>query len=191
MPTEEITIEDLVNWYCEEYGIVLWKDVPGFEGYYQASNVGSMVRSVDRYVNSKHNSVRLVRGKVLKPHLDKDGYPRLSLKVAQKSFMKHVYTLVTQAWVPNPKHYTTINHIDEDKTNCNAANLEWCDVSYNNSYGSRLRKVSQYTQDGVLLKTYPSITDASKQTGLSCQAICSCTKGKLKTAGGYKWKREP
>lgn len=46
--------------------------------------------------------------------------------------------MVAKAFIPNPNNYTEVNHKDEDKTNNNYLNLEWCTHRYNNTYGSKL-----------------------------------------------------
>ena len=56
----------------------IWVDINGYEGLYQVSDKGN-VRSVDRYVSSKNNSVRLQHGKILKQYIDEDGYCRVGL----------------------------------------------------------------------------------------------------------------
>lgn len=195
----DITIEDLVNALCEEQGIVLWKDVPGYEGVYQVSNVGGLVRSVDRYVRSKGGSLRRCKGQPMKVHLDKDGYRTISINNSSV----HVARLVLMAFNPNPLKLPQVNHLDEDKLNDNAANLEWCDCKHNINWGTRNdrngathrelningKPVNQYTLDGELIATYQNQSVASQQTGIFIASISKCCLGKQHTAGGFIWKR--
>ena len=48
--------------------------------------------------------------------------------------------------------------------------------------------IIQYSKDGKFIAEYPSIMEASRQTGCHCQSICACCKGRLKSAGGFIWK---
>lgn len=113
-----------------------WKEIPGYEGLYEVSSYGR-VRSVDRYVKNGHSSYRLQKGRVLSPGKDKKGY--LNVQLRNKNFKVH--RLVAQAFIENSDNLPMVNHKDEDKTNNNVTNLEWCDAKYNNNYGSRKDKV--------------------------------------------------
>lgn len=92
----------------------------------------------------------------------------------------------------------------EDKANNNITNLEWCDNSYNLSYGSRAEKmfksrkernrktaqkqIMQLDLQNNIIADYNSISEASRFTGISCGAIWqSCNQGCI-TNKLYKWK---
>ena len=110
----------------------IWRPIEGYEGLYEVSSYGR-VRSLDRYDN--RNCFR--KGKVLSPIKDKDGYIQVSLYYNRKMYKKYVHRIVAEAFLPNPDNLPEVNHKDEDKTNNNVTNLEWCDRKYNLSYGSR------------------------------------------------------
>ena len=103
-----------------------WRAVPGYEGLYEVSNMGN-VRNVRR-------------NKLLRLPKTNDGYIRVSLYKNGIKTCFQVHRLVAQAFIENPDNLPMINHKDEDKTNNNVTNLEWCDVKYNNNYGSRLER---------------------------------------------------
>ena len=91
----------------------LWKDIQGYEGLYMVSNQGR---------------VKSIRGnRVLKKRLTYDGYVKVTLTVDYKAVDKRVHRLVAEAFVPNPNKLETVNHIDGNKENNDARNLEWCD----------------------------------------------------------------
>ena len=205
MPTEEITIEDFVNWYLEEKGIEIWKDIPGYEGLYQVSNTGK-VKSLERNCVTGRGGIQQRGGTILKPRLDKYGYPRLCLSKNGKPHHFTVHQLVARVWVPNPHNYPQVNHIDEDKTNANAANLEWVEASFNNAWGTRndrigisqkglrkskhLKPVVQYTLSGEFIKEYPSAYDVMLTLGYDKSSIRKCCRGVIKTSYGYIWKEK-
>ena len=120
----------------------VWKDIEGYEGYYQVSSIGR-VRSVDRYVNHGGKSgkgLSLKNGRILKPTLSGKGYPSVMLSKNSKPKRMLVHRLVAEAFIPNPYNYDEINHKSEVKTENFVENLEWCDRKYNNNYGNRCEK---------------------------------------------------
>ena len=110
----------------------IWRPIEGYEGLYEVSSYGR-VRSLDRYDN--RNCFR--KGKVLSLLKGEYGYIQVSLYYNRKMYKKYVHRLVAEAFLPNPDNLPEVNHKDEDKTNNNVDNLEWCGRKYNLSYGSR------------------------------------------------------
>ena len=116
-----------------------WKSIPGYEGLYEVSNLGR-VRSLDRYVKTCYEAYKLHKGKILSPAKDKNGYLKVHLCYNGKHNIIRVHRLVAQAFLLNPDNLPEVNHKDEDKTNNSVDNLEWCDRSYNISYGTRTER---------------------------------------------------
>lgn len=115
----------------------IWKAVKGYEGFYEVSNFGN-VRSLDRVIKSKHNGTTLRKGRILIPfYEEKKRYYQISLTKDRKVKKYRVHRLVAVAFLENPFNYTDVNHKDEDKTNNNVDNLEWCTRKYNNNYGTK------------------------------------------------------
>lgn len=112
-------------------------------------------------------------------------------KGKQKTFSVH--RLVALTFIPNPDNLPCINHKDEDKTNNNADNLEWCSYYYNNVYGHRLTKSSLKRSIPVRCietgKIYSSAYAAQRETGIRQPTIWKCCHGKSKTAGGFHWEK--
>lgn len=104
----------------------IWKDIEGYEGLYQISNIGR-VWSVGKEIYKKAGLI----GSYLSVSLNKDGH--------LKNFLIH--RLVAKAFIPNPLNLPQVNHIDEDKLNNRADNLEWCTAKYNCNYGGRNSKI--------------------------------------------------
>lgn len=90
----------------------IWEAVKYFENNYKVSNLGKVKN--------------IKTGRILKGVLDKDKYLKLTLYNGGIKFNKIVHRLIAQAFVPNPKNKPQVNHIDANKQNNNAINLEWC-----------------------------------------------------------------
>lgn len=108
----------------------IWRDIPGYEGHYQASNLGR-IRSI------KHEPYI-----ILKSDFQRNGYKRVYFWINNKKRNILVHRMVAICFVPNPRGLKEINHIDEDKANNNASNLQWCTHSYNIRYGHTIEKIS-------------------------------------------------
>jgi len=104
----------------------IWKDIAGAEGFYETSNLGK-VRSKDRIVIGR----RYV-GKELAAIITNNGYVRAGL--SGKGGVQYVHRLVAQAFLPNPSGFTQVNHINGDKTDNRAVNLEWCNNGQNQQH---------------------------------------------------------
>lgn len=179
----------------------IWKDVPGYEGLYQVSSKGR-VRSMDRIVSYKETT-QFKKGKILLPMIAGANYLYVNLWKNNKRKYVSVHRLVALAFIPNPKGLKQVNHKDEDKTNNNVSNLEWCDAKYNINYGNTRKKISeglirnngfsvpiiQKDKNGCQLSTYASAAEAERLTGIcasSIRKVCK-KKPKFKTAGGFYW----
>lgn len=171
----------------------IWKDIKDYEGLYQVSDLGR-VKSLDRFVCCKNNTTKLCKGRLLRIHKNDYLFVRLCNESIYKT--KYIHKLVAQAFIPNPNGLPEINHKDENKLNNNIENLEWCTITYNNSYGTRTQKtrkrVYQCDIKGNIIKLWDGIRIASRELNIPSQQISQCcNKTKYrKTAGGYIWRYE-
>lgn len=123
----------------DEHGRELWageevRDVVGYEGSYYVSNYGGVWK-----YDPRKGQCRVVRQYRINPR-----YIRISLYRDGKTEDRNVHVLVAKAFIPNPLNKPQVNHIDGDKLNCRADNLEWvtvlenhqhaCDMGLNNHY---------------------------------------------------------
>lgn len=108
----------------------IWKDIPNFEGYYQASTKGR-IRSVKRTVKHKDGKVTVFKGRVLKSSLNKKGYPMVYLSKDCKKFTRAVHRFIALTFIQNPYKYDQVNHINGIKEDNRIENLEWCNNQQN------------------------------------------------------------
>ena len=169
-----------------------WKDIIGYEGLYQISNLGRV------------KSLKYGKERILKPYENQDGYLEVNLYNDDKK-RNHIkiHRLVANAFIPNKDiSKTEINHKDENKGNNIWTNLEWTDHITNIQYGTRTerssvnrinnanisKQVAQYSLDGNFIRSFPSTKEIQRQLGFANQYIGQCCLGKRKQAYNYIWK---
>lgn len=107
----------------------IWKPIEGFEGHYEVS-VHGRVRSLNRQLAN-----RVYPGKIIKPSLNtRTGYLAVSLSLKGKHYNHRVHRLVATAFIDAIEGKIHVNHIDGDKLNNNATNLEWVTIYENNRH---------------------------------------------------------
>lgn len=117
-----------------------WRDIKGYEGLYQVSNLGN-IKSLTRvqcyaYAN-KGRRYRVTKEQLLIPApTGENHYLCVTLYKDGKKRTKAIHRLVAETFIPNPFNLTQVNHKDEDKSNNSVSNLEWCTCKYNINYGS-------------------------------------------------------
>jgi len=102
----------------------VWKAINEYNERYEVSNCGR-VRSNDMVVNGRKLGCHTIKGRILKPYTDKEGYKGVVLCVAQKRKTFRLHRLVAAAFIPNPDNLPEIDHIDGDRANNHADNLRW------------------------------------------------------------------
>lgn len=173
-----------------------WKDIPGYEGYYQASNLGN-IKSVERTVNQRNGGKQVKKEHLLKPSKNKT-HSYYSVVLSKKGKRKSclIHRLVWLAFNgPIPEGFE-INHKDENSFNNNLVNLNLLSHKDNINWGthnerviaSRKKPVVQLSKNNEIIHFYPSASQAGRETNISQADISRCCNGKHKTAGGYIWK---
>lgn len=102
----------------------IWKDIPGYEGWYKASNTG-LIKSLDRFVNSKSGCKAKRGGKILRQRIDKHGYFKVFISANGKRKNLLTHRLIASSFIPNTHNKPQVNHKDGNKLNNNDWNLEW------------------------------------------------------------------
>ena len=179
-----------------------WKDIKGYEGFYQVSNLGR-VKSLARVSYNPNGTVNShIKEKILVQNLDRGGYPNVGLCKNGKSKTMKVHRLVAMAFIENPENKSQINHKDEVKINNVVENLEWCSAQENINYGTRTTRAIQNRRSyklgnspsakpvfcEELNKTFDCAIRVEEELGICGSSICNVCKGKQKTAGGFHWR---
>lgn len=178
----------------------IYKDIEGYEGLYQVSNLGN-VKSLN-YHNTK-------KEKVLKPTICSDGYKRVMLYKNKTIKLYSVHRLVAQAFIENTNNYPCVNHKDESRTNNVVTNLEWCTYKYNTNYGTCIersakarinnhnqsKQVYQYNKEEELIAVWESTREAQRN-GFDHGAVAACCRNCFNRLGnnvykGFVWSYEP
>ena len=173
----------------------VWRDINGYEGYYQVSSEGR-VKSLERTFINKSGRKRTVKERILKPAFDGWGYLIVTLCAGGKRKNLMVHRLVCEAFNDNRDEKPEVNHINEIKTDNRACNLEWCTRRENLNHGTRNERsaktlskpICQYTLDEKIVKTWASLTEVKRQTGFGQSHISQVANGKRKQAYGFIWK---
>lgn len=183
-----------------------WKDIKGYKGIYQVSNLGR-VKSLEKIIPTKIKNSKMITRKErrLKSSKSCKGYCYVVLSKDNIKKSMRVHKLVAEAFLKKEDFKSSkyedrenininlleVNHKDEDKTNNKLENLEWCTRGYNSSYGNRTKDVkkpvNQYDLQGNLIKRWKSIYDAQKELKIRNHINEAC-EGKRKIAYGYIWK---
>lgn len=173
-----------------------WRDIQGYDGIYQVSNLGR-VKSLSRINYANHHQ----KERILVPVDHGKIYLFVHLSKGKKVKQTLIHRLVANAFLPNPDNKPQVNHLDEDKTNNRVDNLEWCTSQENVTYGHRIenswktrtknnkrgRQVKKISLSGKVLKVYSTVTCAAEENGVTSPAIASAI-GRNGTSAGYKWR---
>ena len=178
----------------------IWKDIPGYEGRYQASNLGNILALNYKRSHKPH---------LLKQSITYDGYHRVCLGNGSRKNTKRitVHILVAKTFIPNPENKPQVNHIDGNKDNNCASNLEWvtCKENIQHSikiglrnpknrhylYGSNhhcSKPILQYDLQGNFIKKWGSQVEAAKYYNCDSCAISNCAVGHSKSYKGFIWR---
>lgn len=170
----------------------IWKDIKGYEGKYQISSLGRVKSLARKFANGKTDII-------LKTKIEL-GYEKVSFSENNKTKTCRVHRLVAEAFIPIVKDKDHVNHIDGNKSNNKAENLEWCTPKENAAHAIKtglinyenktrpIKGVDKFSLDGKYIESYPSQIEALAKNGLDRNYISSVCNGHTKQYGGFMWR---
>lgn len=161
----------------------MWKKFifEGKETAYSVSTEGEVRKDITNYILSQ--SVQ-------------QGYKFVTLLINGKQKRMRVHRAVAETFIDNPENKPYVNHINGNRSDNNVENLEWVTPAENSQHAvetglwgnGRARPVIQYSLDGIEMATFPSASEAARQTGSSQSKITMCCQRKRESANDYQWR---
>lgn len=154
-------------------------NIPGFDGY-MVNKHGSIIRV---YCNN-------TKWKEVKGFVNAHGYVKVGLRKDNKTYYISIHRIVAELFVPNVNNYPIINHKDENKTNNDYTNLEWCTIQYNNTYKNANNKYLK-KRKRVIVKDIINNTEVIYESLWSCSKALNINSGTIheKTCSGTIYKK--
>lgn len=164
---KHVHIKTLIEQYFPEPIPKGFKPIPGYRGRFYANNKGEILSDSAYSANNK--------GRRILKQSDNNGYKTVTIN----GKTNYVHRLVALTFISNPNNYPCINHKDENKSNNNVENLEWCTHEYNMNYNclgirraednSKHIKVTDIHTNNVTI--YRNKNHCSAQLGFSVATI--------------------
>ena len=172
----------------------IWKDIVGYEGLYQVSNLGNV-----RSLNYNHTG----KEKLLKQNINCNGYNYVVLAKEGSRKTYTIHRLVAIAFIPKSENKDCVDHINGIRTDNRVVNLRWATLKENMNFPLAKKHLSESLTNhpnksksilqidkvtGEVINEFPSSQEAGRQLNVSRSSISACCNGKYNSAYGYIWK---
>lgn len=123
----------------------IWKDIIGYEGFYQVSNLGR-IKSLPRITARDERTIKILTGRILRLNRDeRGGYLKVSLSKVGKTKKVNVHRIVALSFLENPNNLPQVNHINAIKIDNRVEDLEWVSRSDNSKHAYRMGLMSHFS----------------------------------------------
>lgn len=129
----------------------IWKDVVGYEGFYQVSDQGK-VRSLERVTLRRNGRPHTTPASILKFRKRSNGYYGVCLYKDKIGVTHSIHRLVAIAFIPNPNNYGLVNHKRGIITDNRVSEIEWCNHQYNQEHANKVLRVYDARKKMVRIK---------------------------------------
>lgn len=161
----------------------MWKKIiyENIETDYSVSDIGEVRKDTNNYIMKQQVQ---------------QGYCHVTLQINKKAKRFRVHRLVAEAFIPNPKNYPFVNHLDGNRANNIVSNLEWVTSAGNTQHAvrtglmqpTREKAVVQFSLSGNKIAEYKSLSEAARLTGSLNGKICQCCKLEREQHNGFQWR---
>lgn len=177
----------------------IWKDIDGYDGVYQISNIGIVKNTLTKEIKKQSDNGH--------------GYKSVSLWKHNHGRIFYIHRLVAEAFIENQLNKPEVHHIDSDKSNNIVDNLDWVTSKENNNLGKHVERMThnkrwietrsssmaiarekaivinsyktKFTK-GEFVKVFDSLADGARELGLDKGNCTRVANGKQKHTHGYK-----
>lgn len=181
-----------------------WRRVVGYEDFYIVSSLGRIRRIDNSFDGTNQDKFKDRKHSVN----NRNGYVQVSLCKNNNPKTKKVHRIVASAFIPNPNNKREVNHIDGNKLNNVAENLEWVTPSENQLHSYHVlgtkppraalgkfgkdsvssKRCVQLNTDGTVVREWDCLSDVERGLGISTCGVSACCNGNQKTHKGFIWK---
>lgn len=177
-PYQNLSLEDMPG--------EVWKDIPGWEGYYQASTLGR-VKSLSRPAKCQGGHMKMLRERVMSQKTPKTKERYITIPLSRDGTVTRmmVHLLVAKTFLNNPYNKPHVDHIDANRHNNIVTNLQWVTPKENSNNPISIRNMRHSSpRSNPIVCVYPNGDEVqfdslheAQRAGFNRRIIQLCLRG--------------